>query len=308
MKKVSVLFLSLTLLLGCLFIPAAAAGDGQIGVVASYAAPGDTVTFPVRYQGNPSFWIMFLKIKYNPEVLEYVGTSRGDFSDLNVAPTSQGGILVLDLEGSKMQDITGDGVLCKVTFRIRESAPGGKQTLSLFYEKGMICNYEEQYVRPACSDISLTVTCKEHRFGTEKVEENGKSYLVCEDCGARKEVGTAGDDPVSVVDRDTGAPVPDNREIETVTTLPPATHQGPGESSDPSDTASNGESSAASGSDSAVSSPDSASPSPAKPAGLPVWSWIIIGVVLLGGIAGGAAVFFGNRRKKSGNPDEEKKG
>lgn len=160
---------------------------------------GEEFTVKFNYQNNPGFWIMFMTLYFDSDSLELVETKKGDYKgvslNLMTYPDNDGKIL-LDIEGTSAKDVTGDGVLAQVTFRVKDNAKIQNNAIVISVGDGKACNFKTELIHPAVSYAMANVVCKEHDM------QNG----TCKICGFSD--GTAKEPEVVV-------PAPEKEEDKT---------------------------------------------------------------------------------------------
>lgn len=136
------------------FKPASGTGGEPILSVGSDSgSAGETVRVPVKFTGNPGAMGFLFDINYDDNSLEYISFENGGLlSDCEIS----GGSGSLKLLGVEDNDVTADGVIAYLTFRIRDGA-SGDLALSLVCGENGICNYNEKSISVKTSDGKITV-------------------------------------------------------------------------------------------------------------------------------------------------------
>ena len=124
MKKLTAIFLSLLLIAG-IFPVAGAAEDGIVAAAAVSAKPGDTVRIPVTVSGNPGFSYLKLAFSYDDTALTFVKAENGTVSADAFSPTAAA------LTWDSDTDATANGVLCTLTFTVKDDAKEGAYDIGL---------------------------------------------------------------------------------------------------------------------------------------------------------------------------------
>lgn len=116
---------------------------------------GQTVQVDVSIQNNPGFGGMAYDVNYDNTVLELVSYELGIGSEIC---TDSG----MDIYPDKMNfqyagisNVTGDGVLVSLTFKVKDSAPVGSTTISVIPEEGTFFFYQGRV------EIDFTVECED---------------------------------------------------------------------------------------------------------------------------------------------------
>ncbi len=143
MKKV----LSLLIVLSMLFALSAAAhaaNEPTISVGSAEGVAGDTVSIPVSFLGNPGICSYSLTVSYDSTVLRLDGITPNDEVGGNFAFTKKA-------VWYNSKDVTFSGTFLTLEFTILDGAEDGDTTVSVSYNSGDICNYNED-------DVNFTVT------------------------------------------------------------------------------------------------------------------------------------------------------
>jgi hypothetical protein len=118
-------------------IPAPAGPDPLLYLSKTFvAAPGETVTVPVRLDRSVELHAVDLALSYDGRRLEFVSAARGsltaDFDLLLVNHDPAAGTLRLGLSRSLGSiDDRGSGSVVLLTFRIQDNAPAGRALINL---------------------------------------------------------------------------------------------------------------------------------------------------------------------------------
>lgn len=179
MKKILSVLIVTILLLSCFSFNAFCADDGEVIGATVYGAAASTVELPIKYKGNPGFWIMFLEINFDPEVFEYAGIDDGDYDKAEIVPQTYAnkGKVLLDIEGKEYADLTGDGVIATLKLNVKDTAKVGNYQVNLSIGDGMAVDFDVNYVVPKVTSGSVYVVCSNHDF-----KDN-----TCSVCGAVKD-------------------------------------------------------------------------------------------------------------------------
>lgn len=189
----------LCVFLSCFCFGVTAESYGTIIGESAEVERGETFTVKFNYQNNPGFWIMFMTLYFDAESFELVESKKGDYKNVSLNQMlydDNAGKVLLDIEGNQANDVTGDGVLAEVTFRVKENAKIQNNAIVISVGNGKACNFNTELIHPAVNYAMVNVVCKEHNM------QNG----TCKICGYND--GTA---PVPEV----VFPVPEKEEDKT---------------------------------------------------------------------------------------------
>ncbi len=137
---------------------------------------GETFTVKFSYESNPGFWILFMTLHFDSQSLELVQTKKGTYKNASLNQMTypdDAGKVLLDIEGTQANDVTGDGVLAEVTFRVKDDAKIQNNAIVISVGDGKACNFNTELIKPAVKYALVNVVCKEHDM------ENGS----CKICG-----------------------------------------------------------------------------------------------------------------------------
>ncbi len=132
MKK----FLSLTLVAVFVILASMLTGcsddeikDTTISIGDASALAGDTVKLPFSISGNKGLWGGQVIINYDASVFEYVTCTNGDLFD-RCDDNDIDGQLCLVVSQSDAKNISKDGLIATLNFRIKDTADDGKYDIS----------------------------------------------------------------------------------------------------------------------------------------------------------------------------------
>ena len=117
--------------------------EASLSVSTASGGPGDTVTLDISIADNPGIMVLNPKLSFNSDALEYVDYEDAGLTGWTV--TERGMVWIGDAETDF------NGVILKLKFRIKESAPSGLAEVTLLCEDGDAANENEEIV-------SLSVT------------------------------------------------------------------------------------------------------------------------------------------------------
>ena len=117
------------------------------------AAVGDTVKIPIEFTGNPGAMGFLFDISYDADLLEYITYEKGELlSDCEVS----GGDGALKLLSVENEDITKDGVMAYISFKVKDGA-SGDCAVKIVCDENSVCNYDEESIAVETSDGKVTV-------------------------------------------------------------------------------------------------------------------------------------------------------
>lgn len=117
------------------------------------AAVGDTVKIPIEFTGNPGAMGFLFDISYDADSLEYISYEKGELlSDCEVS----GGDGALKLLSVENEDITDDGVMAYISFKIKDGV-SGDFAVKIVCDENSVCNYDEESIAVETSDGKVTV-------------------------------------------------------------------------------------------------------------------------------------------------------
>ncbi|MBQ7160663.1 MAG: hypothetical protein IJR90_03040 [Clostridia bacterium] len=150
---------------GCVTVNGAAHQAGTIRVGSASGKPGETVTVNVDFLDNPGFNTFALSIDYDAERLSLV--------DAAVNP-DVGGQFAFSRKAVWLASADTDfcGTFLTLTFTILPDAPEGDAFVSVSYNPGDICNYNEQDVDFEIEAGAVTVEADEEFTGPKWSVDN----------------------------------------------------------------------------------------------------------------------------------------
>lgn len=155
-KIVSICLAAALLLAAVPGIGIAAAEAPTFAVSEATANPGDTVTLTVSTRNNPGIIGLRLNVAYDAAVLELKKAEGGDFSGVTFGPTTKNPFVASWVDAIH-PDNTTNGVVMKLTFAVKASAPAGKSAVSLSYDADDVFNFNWQNVTFATAAGGVTV-------------------------------------------------------------------------------------------------------------------------------------------------------
>ena len=133
MRKIAafvLLVLFCVTLLPCRFL--SAENGAELSLTEAEAAPGDTVTVEVKLSGNPGINSLKIKIGYDAAKLTLLSAeSGGAFEEMGYIGAQTIDVNPYIMVWSRAADVTGDGSIGFLTFRVGETASPGTAALTL---------------------------------------------------------------------------------------------------------------------------------------------------------------------------------
>jgi len=103
---------------------------------------GDTVTVTVDLKNNPGFGGMAYNVYYDSSVLELISYELGIGAAICVDSGIDGYVGRVNFQYGGITNVTGDGILVTITFKIKENAKEGFTAITVVPEKGSSFRYE----------------------------------------------------------------------------------------------------------------------------------------------------------------------
>ena len=134
--------------------------------------PGQTVTVPVIFTNNPGIFSFTISTEYDTTRLLLTGATI-NLEGLGGSQTIGKRFVWLGDDA----DSTFNGEILYLTFEILADAPAGDASVTIFYEIGNVCNYDEEDVLPVIVPGKVTVTTGDapehtHTAGSAVIENN----------------------------------------------------------------------------------------------------------------------------------------
>lgn len=129
-------------------------GDFAITADSASASAGGTVRIPVKISGNPGTMGYLLEFDYDETVLTYTSFDNGEvIPDCELSDTDG----VIKLVGIAEKDITDNGVLVYLNFKVADGAKAGDTEIKLITDENSVCNYDEESIVPAVTNGKVTI-------------------------------------------------------------------------------------------------------------------------------------------------------
>ena len=149
--KKTVLYITLTILIAAMLLPAAALADMNVSLILSndapeFSAPGDEFSVILHIKGSYEVHAANLSVDYDPASLEVQSAEKCEF--LKNEASDKGAIVVLDEKklaakgqvkfgfAFPMEGLKGEGDLVKISFKIKEGVKEHQQVILTVYEFG----------------------------------------------------------------------------------------------------------------------------------------------------------------------------
>ncbi len=158
-RKILCVCLAAALLL--VTVPATAAGTPAFVVSETSGKPGDTVTLTVSTRDNPGIVGLRLNIAYDSAVLELKKADGGDFKGATFGPWTKNPFTTSWVDAIHPDNKT-NGVVVKLTFAIKASAPAGKSVVSVTFDQADVFNlaWEDVVFTTVSGGVTVTGTTK----------------------------------------------------------------------------------------------------------------------------------------------------
>ena len=118
-------------------------GSGRLVVESKSAKAGDLVTIPVRWEKNPGVAGFEFDISYDRSKLELTDAKEGDFSGTQFSAGLSDHPYKCVWTSATQENMTRDGTVCVLTFRVRDSA-SGTASISVDYAAGDVFGTRSQ--------------------------------------------------------------------------------------------------------------------------------------------------------------------
>ena len=156
-KKILCVCLVAALLL--VTVPVTAAGTPAFVVSETSGKPGDTVTLTVSTRDNPGIVGLRLNIAYDSAALELKKADGGDFKGATFGPLTKNPFTTSWVDAIHPDNKT-NGVVVKLTFAIKASAPAGKSVVSVSFDQADVFNlaWEDVIFTTVSGGVTVTGT------------------------------------------------------------------------------------------------------------------------------------------------------
>ena len=183
MKKVLSCAILLILLCGLLTVSVYAAGSGSLEMTSATGSAGEEVTLNVKLNSNPGLVTMTIRVKYDTSALQLTKvTEPGLLKGTQLNPTYGSPYTISWVDGSATTNNSATGTIATFTFKILESAPIGKNTVTLEFVDSYDVNYGENSF--TATSGTVTVACKNHSYGSWTKLNDTQHQRVCTKCNA----------------------------------------------------------------------------------------------------------------------------
>ena len=143
MKKIVSILMIAMMVLSVFTIFASAADEPTLTVETVKAEPGETVEVNVFIENNPGIYCYALAFEYD--------TTRLNLVDKAANTTDWGGSQTVGTKlvwDSSTGDIDFDGLMLTLTFEVLADAADGNAEVTIVYDEGDLCNFDEEDVLP----------------------------------------------------------------------------------------------------------------------------------------------------------------
>ena len=157
-KKISVLVVFLTLIWST--TPSAFAAQTVIAIESVNGKIGDTVDVPVSISGNPGVSALVLWIGVDADYLEPIAVTKTELLQnglfVDNLSADRNPLTSVNVTWANTSDLTADGLLYTISFRIKRELPGGVMALQWDAQKSNISNEKLQLVDCVLQDGEIT--------------------------------------------------------------------------------------------------------------------------------------------------------
>ncbi len=144
MKRKFILFVTVFVILVNLFsVSAFAETVPTVTVGTATGEVGDTVEITVRISNNTGFADLGIEVGYNSEIMTLTGASANSEVGANFTAAQSYAANPYNMGWSGVSDITYNGNLVTLTFKIAENAKSGTYPITVDYYKGRNGNYKD---------------------------------------------------------------------------------------------------------------------------------------------------------------------
>ncbi len=182
MKRVITCILTFALLLSVCLFAVSAQGTGSLTMTSAEGKQGDTITVDVNLASNPGLITMKFAIGY-PDDLELTAVQNSGLLNgwTTPAPTVQSPYTIRWADSLSTTNNTATGKILTLTFKIKDDATPGEQTISLTFNESR----DAVGARNTFENASATVTvkCKSHIFGNYSSLNDTQHVRTCTACG-----------------------------------------------------------------------------------------------------------------------------
>lgn len=209
MKKFISIFISLALIMAAIplgaFTAYAEDSTPTFSLSEVSGAPGDSVTVDIVVENNPGITSAQVNIGYDATVLEPTAVAAVDFSSKYLSYTRPltkvNPFKVTWSYGASPSNVTTNGVLARITFKILDTAAAGKSDITLTYDPNNVFDFDWNNVTFAIKNGSVTV------LGEEVLTEPPFTYKIVEDEVVIVGCDSSASGSVTVPDTIAGLPV-----------------------------------------------------------------------------------------------------
>ena len=182
MKKIYVFLIAVILACAMLVIPASAAGSGSLSMSGAEGKQGDTVTIPVNLISNPGLITMKFTISWGAGLELTSVSNTGMLAGWTTpSPTISSPYTLRWADSLATVNITATGKIATLTFKIKDNATVGNQTVTLTFNESRDANGgRNSFGNPTAT---IKVNCKTHNY-SGWTNNNATNHIhTCSACG-----------------------------------------------------------------------------------------------------------------------------
>ncbi|MDR3107367.1 MAG: S-layer homology domain-containing protein [Bifidobacteriaceae bacterium] len=138
--------------------PASAGAEAALSVSGAAGVPGETLRISVNLSGNPGIWGLMFDLSYDRTRLSLLSCEAGTLFALPVLPQDINTVPVkFSLENESLsENVTADGVLLHLTFRVNDDASNGRAGVTVSNAKGANVDLEKITLPDASGAVVVT--------------------------------------------------------------------------------------------------------------------------------------------------------
>jgi len=182
MKKIYVFLIAVILTCTMLVIPASAAGGGSLSMSGAEGKQGDTVTIPVNLTSNPGLITMKFTISWGAGLELTSVSNTGVLAGWTTpSPTISSPYTLRWADSLATVNNTATGKIATLTFKIKDNATVGNQTVTLTFSESRDANGGRNTFGNATATIK--VNCKTHNYSSWSNNNATNHIHTCSACG-----------------------------------------------------------------------------------------------------------------------------
>mgnify|MGYP004649462015 CR=1 FL=1 len=170
------------LVLNLFLLPVGAAESGKLLVTSASGKQGETVTVDVSIGNNPGLITFRVAVSYDSE-LELVSASDSGLLHgwTTPSPTISSPYTLRWADSLATTNNTANGKIATLTFKIKDTAAPGSKQITVSFVESRDANGGKNTFADAMAQI--TVTCKNHTFGSCTKLNDSQHQRTCSACG-----------------------------------------------------------------------------------------------------------------------------